>query len=102
VFVTMSRIPVREDHWTDVEERLRNRLGLVDLAPGFVRNIVLRPAGGTDAHIVMTLWENREAFETWTKSDAFIQAHYRGNQAKEAFKGPGTLEVFEAVTDSGS
>ncbi len=107
MFVTMSRIPVRKEHWDDVEDRFRHRLGLVDLAPGFVRNLVLRPAGGsTDSHIVMTLWENRESFENWTKSDAFIQAHYRIHQdarkAKEAFKGPGRLEIFESVTDSGA
>jgi heme-degrading monooxygenase HmoA len=107
MFVTMNRIPVHEEHWPDFEERFRNRLGLVDKAPGFVRNMVLRPVDGTtDCHVVMTLWENREAFENWTKSDAFLQAHYRGDQgtqnAKDTFKGPGKLESFEAVTDSGS
>ena len=74
---------------------------------GCVRSLVLRPADGSaECHIVMTLWEDREAFENWTKSDAFIQAHYRTTQdaqkAKEAFKGPGKLETFESVTDSGA
>lgn len=105
MFVTMSRIPVREDHWTDVEDRFKNRLGLVDKAPGFLRNIVLRPVDGTtDCYIVMTLWKDRGAFEAWTKSDAFIEAHYRGPQdaqkLKDAFKGAGKLESFEAITDS--
>ena len=107
MFVTMNRIPVHEEHWPDFEDRFKHRLGRVDKAPGFVRNLVLRPADGSaECHIVMTLWEDREAFENWTKSDAFIQAHYRTTQdaqkAKEAFKGPGKLETFESVTDSGA
>jgi heme-degrading monooxygenase HmoA len=107
MFVTMNRIPVREEHWPDFEDRFRHRLGMVDKAPGFLRNLVLRPVdGSTECHVVMTLWEDRKAFEEWTKSDAFIHAHYRSNQtaqkAKETFKGPGKLESFESVTDSGA
>lgn len=107
MFVTMNRIPVHEEHWPDFEERFKNRLGLVDNAPGFIRNMVLRPADGTtDCHIVMTLWKDRQAFEQWTKSEAFLQAHYRntegGQRSKDTFKGPGKLETFESVTDSGS
>ena len=105
MFVTMNRIPVHEDHWPDFEDRFKHRLGLVDKAPGFLRNLVLRPVDGTtDCHVVLTLWEDREAFAAWTKSEAFIQAHYRSPQdagkAKEAFKGAGKLEAFESVTDS--
>ena len=107
MFVTMNRIPVHEDHWPDFEDRFRHRLGLVDQAPGFLRNVVLRPVdGSTEDHVVMTLWENRKSFENWTRSDAFIEAHYRAEQrakeAKETFKGPGRLEAFESVTDSGA
>ena len=106
MFITMNRIPVHEEHWPDFEERFKNRIGLVDQAPGFIRNMVLRPADGTgDAHVVLTMWETREDFQTWTKSDAFLQAHYRAGQdtgkAREAFKGPGKLETFESVTDTG-
>lgn len=107
MYITMNRIPVHEDHWPDFEERFRNRIGLVDQATGFIRNMVLRPTDdSSDSHIVLTMWESREAFENWTKSDSFLQAHYRASQdsqkAKESFKGPGKLETFESVTDTGS
>ncbi|HXH65410.1 MAG TPA: antibiotic biosynthesis monooxygenase [Mariprofundaceae bacterium] len=107
MFITMNRIPVHQGQWPDFEERFRNRIGLVDQAPGFIRNMVLRPTDDTgDCHIVLTMWENREAFENWTKSDSFLQAHYRARQdaqkAKETFKGPSKLETFESVTDTGA
>jgi heme oxygenase (mycobilin-producing) len=107
MYITMNRIPIREDHWPDFEKRFKNRIGLVDQAHGFIRNMVLRPAeGSSDAHVVLTMWETREDFENWTKSDAFLQAHYRTSQdsekAKETFKGPSRLELFESITDTGS
>ena len=55
------------DHWRDFEARFEQRAGLVDGEPGFIRNTILRPEGNSsDQHIVMTLWESREAFEAWS------------------------------------
>jgi len=103
MFVTMNRIDVNEDHHEAFAERFRQRAGLVDGEPGFVRNMVLRPENPADPHVVMTFWESREAFVAWTESDSFRQAHAKAGQApKEMFRGPGKLVMFEAVTDSGS
>jgi len=103
MFVTMNRFTIHPDHWEEFENRFRQRAGLVEHAPGFIRNAVLRPAeGSSDQHIVMTLWESREAFVAWTKSEAFRKAHEKAGQTpKEWFAGPSRLEVFESVTDTG-
>jgi len=51
---------------------------------------------------VMTLWESRQAFEAWTHSESFRQAHAKAGQTPKAwFIGPTRLEIFDAVTDSG-
>lgn len=104
MFVTMNRFTIVPEHWADFEERFKSRAGLVEGEPGFIRNAVLRPVEGCcDQHIVMTLWESREAFEAWTKSEAFRTAHMKAGQTpKEWFAAPTKLEAFEAVTDTGN
>ncbi len=102
MFVTMNRFTIAPEHWEDFENRFKQRAGLVDGEPGFIRNAVLRPQQNTsDQHIVMTLWESRQAFEAWTKSESFRQAHVKAGQTPKAwFSGPTKLEIFDAVTDS--
>jgi len=102
MFVTMNRFSIRPEHWEDFEARFRQRAGLVDGQPGFIRNAVLRPVGDDGQHVVMTLWESRADFEAWTRSEAFRKAHERAGQTpKEWFAGPSRLEMFESVTDTG-
>jgi len=100
MFVTMNRFTIGPEHWDDFEERFRQRAGLVDGEPGFIRNAVLRPAENSgDQHVILTMWESRQDFENWTKSEAFRKAHERADQTPKAwFVGPGKLEVFESIT----
>ncbi len=102
MFVTMNRFTIDPKYWDDFEKRFRNRAGLIDREPGFIRNTVLRPAESTSGqHVVMTLWESRDAFAAWTKSESFRQAHAKAGQTpKEWFIAPTRLEAFESVTDS--
>jgi len=104
MFVTMNRFTIDPAHWDDFENRFKQRAGLVDGEPGFIRNAVLRPQENTsDQHIVMTLWESRQAFEAWTHSESFRQAHAKAGQTpNDWFVGPTKLEIFDAVTDSGA
>jgi len=103
MFVTMNRFTIDPAHWDDFENRFKQRAGLVDGEPGFIRNTVLRPQEDTsEQHIVMTLWESRQAFESWTHSESFRQAHAKAGQTPKGwFIGPTKLEIFDAVTDSG-
>jgi len=102
MFVTMNRFTIDPNHWEDFENRFKQRAGLVDDEPGFIRNAVLRPSDDSSKqHIVMTLWESRKAFMAWTKSESFRKAHAKAGQTpKEWFVGPTTLEMFKAIIDS--
>ena len=71
MFVTMNRIPVRPEYREAFEEAFRQRARLVDQAPGFLRNLVLRPKNPEDPYIVLTFWESEAAFWAWMESPAF-------------------------------
>jgi heme-degrading monooxygenase HmoA len=96
--IAMNRVPVNAGHEEGFMERFRTRRGLVDGQAGFIRNMVLRPLKG-EFHVVMTFWESREAFDAWTKSDAFQQAHARV-PPPGMFKGHGELEIYEVGLDT--
>ncbi len=103
MIVVMNRIPVKREYWDAFEERFRTRAGEVDRFPGFIRNMVLRPATEENPYyIVMTFWESREAFEAWTQSEAFQRAHRRAreNPQPEMFAGRNVFEMYEVVTDT--
>lgn len=96
-----NRIFVAPEYADHFEENFRKRAGLVDQMPGFISNQVLRPVNPGDPYIVLTLWESREQFEAWTRSDAFVKGHARsGTLPKEAFTGPNKLEIHEVIMDS--
>lgn len=97
--VVMNRVPVAEGHEEAFMDRFRTRAGLVDSQPGFVRNVVLRPLKG-EFHVVMTFWESREAFEAWTRSEAFQKAHSRVAPSS-MFRGHSELEIYEIGLDTG-
>lgn len=96
-----NRIFVHPEYADQFEERFKNRARQVDQMPGFLRNMVLKPAKPGDPYVVLTLWESQEAFKAWTESDAFKQGHARsGTLPREAFSGPNQLEVHEVILDS--
>lgn len=96
-----NRIYVNPDFAEQFEERFQNRARQVDSMPGFIRNLVLRPAKAGDPYVVLTFWESQEAFKAWTESDAFKQGHARsGTLPREAFTAPNQLEVHEIISDS--
>jgi heme-degrading monooxygenase HmoA len=96
-----NRIYVNPEYGEEFEARFRDRAGLVDQMPGFILNQVLRPVNEGDPYVVWTLWETREHFDAWVRSDAFREGHARsGTLPKEAFSGPNKLEMHEVVMDS--
>lgn len=101
MFITMNRIPVNPAYAQAFEQRFHERARAVDQMPGFIRNLVLRPGEPGQPYVVLSMWESKEAFEAWTKSEAFTQGHARsGTLPREAFAGKNVLEQYEVVLDS--
>lgn len=96
-----NRIYVKPEYAEAFETAFRDRAGLVDGMPGFVSNQVLRPANDGDPYVVLTLWNSREDFLGWVRSDAFTKGHAQsGTLPKDAYPKPNVLEMHEVITDS--
>jgi len=96
-----NRIYVKPEYWADFERAFRERAGLVDKMPGFVSNLVLRPANEDDPFIVLTYWQSRKDFVAWIQSDAFREGHAKsGTLPREAYSKANVLEVHEVIQDS--
>ena len=117
MIIVTNRMSVAEGHEIDFEDRFKNRVHLVDQAPGFIRNEVHRPRPMRFDHSegrfvddpqkegtyeVKTWWRSMPDFEAWTQSPAFAEAH-NNRPPKEMFSGPSQLEVHEVFlsTDQG-
>lgn len=96
-----NRIYVTPEYAEVFEQRFRDRAGLVDQMPGFISNQILRPVNEGDPYVVFTLWNSRQDFLNWVRSDAFVKGHAQsGTLPKEAFSRPNVLEMHEVVQDS--
>ncbi len=110
MIVVTNRITVTPGYEEEFEARFRDRAHLIDQAPGFVANRVLRPvrrrfdhatgewveSDDPGCYLVQTWWESEEAFWDWTKSESFRIAHANRPPA-EMFAAPNVLEIHEVV-----
>lgn len=96
-----NRIYVKQEYADAFEKRFRERAGLVDKMPGFISNQVLRPVNDDDPYVVFTVWNSRQDFLNWVRSDAFVKGHAQsGTLPKEAFSKANVLEMHEVLQDS--
>ncbi|MBU8546636.1 MULTISPECIES: antibiotic biosynthesis monooxygenase family protein [Roseomonadaceae] len=81
-----------EQIWLTRESRLHE-------VPGFIAFHLLKGKQEED-HILyasMTMFESREAFEAWTKSDQFRRSHSSAGSSKPTTIGPPQFEGFETL-----
>jgi heme oxygenase (mycobilin-producing) len=96
-----NRIYVKPEYSEAFEKVFRERARLVDEMPGFISNQVLRPVNEGDPYVVFTLWNSRDDFMNWVRSDAFVKGHAQsGTLPKEAYFKPNVLEMHEVLQDS--
>lgn len=77
MIAVINRLPVKEGMAEEVVERFANHRGFVQDFPGFVSMEVLR-SEGADEVMVITRWRDKDAFDSWVRSDAFKAVHGRG------------------------
>lgn len=80
MFIAMNRFQVAPGQEGRFEQQWRDRESYLDGVPGFVRFALLRGDRASE-YISHSTWESREAFEAWTRSAAFTQAHRQGSLA---------------------
>ena len=102
MFIAMNRFRVRRDAAHDFEKVWRDRDSQLAEVPGFEDFRLLKGPEGDD-HVLYashSTWASREAFEAWTQSDAFRQAHKDAGKNRGMYLGHPEFEGFEAVLDA--
>ena len=100
MFIAMNRFQIVLGKEKDFEEVWRNRDTHLKDVSGF-REFQLVKGQREDDHTLYashTVWESRDAFENWTKSEAFRAAHKNAGQNSHLYLGHPNFEGFETVT----
>ena len=77
-FVAINFIQCEPHYRERFEFLFGSRAKAIDKLPGFVHMQVLKPTKEDDRYLVVSHWENEEAFKAWTKSPEFVEGHKRG------------------------
>lgn len=101
-FIAMNRFRVALGREQDFEEVWRNRQSDLPAMPGFVVFHLLRGPSDDEATLFVshTIWETRQNFEDWTRSEAFRRAHSGAPKTQGLYLGPPHFEGFDAVAET--
>lgn len=105
-FAAINYITCRPEFREEFEYLFGTRKGAIDTMPGFVDMEVLRPEKEGDDYLILSHWENKEAFQNWTKSEAFMEGHKRGFAILDKAKAEGKpapmksdFKIYEIITE---
>ncbi|TDU32689.1 heme-degrading monooxygenase HmoA [Panacagrimonas perspica] len=99
MFIAMNRFKIalgREDDFVSV---WKNRDSHLKDVPGFRTFNLLRGATTEEYTLFAShsIWDSRNAFEDWTRSEAFRAAHRNAGDTKGIYLGHPQVETFDAV-----
>jgi heme-degrading monooxygenase HmoA len=79
MFIAMNRFMVKKGREEEFEQVWKSRDSQLDRMPGFVEFHLLRGPEAEDHTLYSshTVWQNRDTFDAWTRSDEFRRAHAR-------------------------
>lgn len=110
LFIAMNRFQVKKGSEEAFEKVWLSRESYLDRMPGFIEFHLLKGPEAEDHTLYAshTVWQNKAAFEAWTKSDEFRAAHaragnentgplYLGHPQFEGFEVKQTLAANKAV-----
>ncbi len=100
MFIAMNRFRIVKGREADFERIWAARDSHLDRVPGFMEFDLLRGPEAEDHTLYAShsVWQSREAFEDWTKSEAFRKAHAHAGSARNIYLGHPNFEGFEAVS----
>lgn len=94
-FVAINYISCKDVYKPRFEELFTTRKGAIDMMPGFQFMEVLKPKDGSE-YLIISHWENEDAFRQWTKSEAFLEGHKRGFEDIKLAKDRGEEEPMSS------
>lgn len=99
MYIAMNRFQVIPDAQAEFEEVWASRDTHLKTVPGFMEFHLLKGPVKED-HVLYashTVWASFEAFEDWTKSEAFRAAHRNAGQGRKLYLGHPNFEGFEVI-----
>ena len=98
-YITMNHFQVAADQTEAFEARWRQRRSHLQGVPGFESFRLLRgeASEGATHYASHVVWASREAFEAWTKSENFAQAHSGDPLPEGMVLGHPKLQRFEVM-----
>lgn len=101
-FYAMNRFRVAVGREDEFEKIWRERQSDLPSTPGFVVFHLLRGPSDESSTLFVshTIWESREKFEDWTRSENFRRAHASARPSTGLYLGPPQFEGFEAVVET--
>jgi heme-degrading monooxygenase HmoA len=101
VFIAMNRFQVNLGSEADFESVWLERDTHLKDVPGFVSFELLRgpEREGHRLYASHSLWRTRAAFEAWTRSEAFRQAHKDAGDHRGLYAGPPQFEGFDVLQE---
>jgi heme-degrading monooxygenase HmoA len=101
MFIAMNRFRVLPGQEQAFETVWTSRETHLEKVPGFVSFHLLRGPKADDHTLYAshTIWAGREAFEAWTRSEAFRQAHKGAGDNKPLYAGHPNFEGFEVLQE---
>ena len=99
MFIAMNRFSLLPGKEAEFEAVWSGRESHLAGVPGFISFNLMKGASdeaGT-LYATHTVWQSRQAFEDWTRSEAFRAAHAGAGGTRNLYAGPPKLELFEAV-----
>ena len=99
MFIAMNRFRIARGFEAAFEELWRSRDSQLEGVPGFRSFHLLRgPTGETETlYASHTTWDSQEAFEGWTRSEAFTRAHAQARAPKGTYLEHPRFEGFDVV-----
>ena len=99
MFIAMNRFQIIPGNEEAFETVWKTRDSFLADVPGFVEFHLLRGPSAEDHTLYAshTIWNSREDFEAWTRSEAFRKAHANAGGNKPLYLGHPKFEGFEVA-----
>ncbi|MEM0909685.1 MAG: antibiotic biosynthesis monooxygenase [Pseudomonadota bacterium] len=99
MYIAMNRFKIKLGCEQEFIDLWRNRDSYLNEVPGFKSFNLLQGKTFDDYTLFSShaVWESKDAFRAWVKSDAFKKAHADAMVNRDVYAGSTNLECFEAV-----
>lgn len=101
MYIAMNRFSILKGSEADFEDGWKNRQSRLKELTGFIDFQLLRCDTQDDDKTTLyashAVWQNKQDFINWTKSEQFKDAHKNAGERKALFAGPPRFEGFEVV-----